>query len=99
MRTLGWVLRNPRIYRLSGWLVRNVGRHLPRWMLYNQLNVWGRQREIPPLPKQTFAELYTGRSRVAGNGARNRVGGKGAGGKGVEGKEAGEAGRENRDVQ
>ena len=87
MRALGWVLRSPKIYRLAGWLTRNVGRHLPRWLLYNRLNVWGWQREIPPLPKQTFAELYHQRGLVAVSGDR------------ADGNGAGEDSRENRDVQ
>ncbi len=69
MRGLGWVLGSPRLYRLAGWLTRNVGRHLPRWMLYNGLNVWGRQREIPPLPKQTFGELYRQQAPAVGKGS------------------------------
>ncbi len=100
MRALGLVLRSPNIYRLTGWLTRNVGRHLPRWLLYNRLNVWGRQREIPPLPKKTFAELYAERGPVASRGTQSQ----GEGSQLDEGRRlgesgAGEADRENRDVQ
>ncbi|MEO2048443.1 MAG: lactate utilization protein B [Pirellulales bacterium] len=74
MRGLGWVLSNPRIYRLTGWLARNVGSRLPRWIVYNRMNVWGRQREIPPLPKQTFQELYAQRDVAFEESSRNGVG-------------------------
>jgi hypothetical protein len=57
-----------------GWLTRNVGSRLPRWIVYNRMNVWGRQREIPPLPKQTFQELYAQRDVAIGESSRNGVG-------------------------
>ena len=27
-------------------------------MIYNPLNAWGRQREVPKAPKQSFREWY-----------------------------------------
>ena len=32
--------------------------HLPRFMMYNPLNAWGRQREVPAAPKSTFRQWY-----------------------------------------
>jgi L-lactate dehydrogenase complex protein LldF len=32
--------------------------HLPRFLLYNPLNPWGRQRELPAVPRQTFRQWY-----------------------------------------
>jgi L-lactate dehydrogenase complex protein LldF len=32
--------------------------HLPRFLLYNSLNPWGRHRELPAAPKQTFRQWY-----------------------------------------
>ena len=31
---------------------------LPRWMIYNSLNPWGKQRELPPVPKSSFRKLF-----------------------------------------
>ena len=58
MRVLGAVLRFVWLYRLAGWLARTVVPILPRGILYARANVWGRQRELPPMPKETFRDLY-----------------------------------------
>jgi len=58
MRAMGKVLGSPRLYRAA---VRAVGagvEHLPHAMLYNPLNVWGRQRDIPRAAPMTFRQWY-----------------------------------------
>jgi L-lactate dehydrogenase complex protein LldF len=58
MRLLGWVLGSTWRYRLAGWMARRVLPLLPRALVYRRWNVWGRQRELPPLPPRSFRELY-----------------------------------------
>ncbi len=58
MKLLGWVLRFTWLYRLAGWLTRRVVPLLPRQVVYARWNVWGRQRELPLMPPETFRELY-----------------------------------------
>jgi L-lactate dehydrogenase complex protein LldF len=42
-------------------------RVLPRFAIYNQLNAWGRHRDIPQPVKETFHEWYKKhRSHAAG---------------------------------
>ena len=31
---------------------------MPRLLVYNRFNAWGRQRELPPMPRYSFRELY-----------------------------------------
>ena len=31
---------------------------LPRGVLYGRWNAWGRQRELPPTPRESFRDLY-----------------------------------------
>jgi L-lactate dehydrogenase complex protein LldF len=31
--------------------------------VYNRLNAWGKQREIPEFPKKSFRELYASQQR------------------------------------
>jgi L-lactate dehydrogenase complex protein LldF len=52
------VLGHTWLYNLSGKMARFFIPILPRWMLYHRLNDWGKQRELPPFPKQSFRELY-----------------------------------------
>jgi L-lactate dehydrogenase complex protein LldF len=57
MAVLGWVLARPWAYRLGGSLMRWIIPKLPRRLAYGRWNVWGRQRELPPLPGKSFREL------------------------------------------
>ena len=58
MRMAGMVMRSPRLFAWSGRVARSVLPRLPRWMVYNRLNAWGRQRELPPMAPKSFAEQY-----------------------------------------
>ena len=52
------VLGRPWLYSLSGKIARWVLPKLPRFMIYNRFNAWGKQRELPLIPKQSFREMY-----------------------------------------
>jgi L-lactate dehydrogenase complex protein LldF len=58
MSATAFILRNPAIYRMAGWLGRNILPRLPRFMVYHRFNDWGRQRELPPMPRQSFHQWY-----------------------------------------
>jgi L-lactate dehydrogenase complex protein LldF len=49
-----FVLQRPLLYRVLGWLTRAMARWLPRPFLYPRMNAWGRQRELPPMPRESF---------------------------------------------
>ena len=57
MKIMGFILSREWTYKLAGKLMRLLMRVLPRKVLYNRLNGWGRQRELPPAPRKTFHEL------------------------------------------
>ncbi|HEV3339891.1 MAG TPA: lactate utilization protein B [Pirellulales bacterium] len=67
MRGASFVLRRTWLYALLGKLARTVVPWLPRWLLYNRFNPWGKQRELPRFPRQSFRELY--RNEVRGEDA------------------------------
>jgi L-lactate dehydrogenase complex protein LldF len=58
MKAAGVVLRYTWLYRAAGALARWLIPKLPRWLVYNRFNAWGRQRELPPLPAKSFRRLY-----------------------------------------
>ena len=66
---LALVLRYRAVYEAGGRILRFALRHLPRFVLYGPWNVWGRRRELPPAPKESFRDTWR-RTRVAGG--RNR---------------------------
>ena len=55
LRIAGYVLARPRLYRLATASARIAIRYLPRALLYSKLNAWGRDREVPVAPKESFA--------------------------------------------
>jgi L-lactate dehydrogenase complex protein LldF len=61
MKLASVVLRNPVLYKLAGWLGRTVVPRLPRFLVYNRLNGWGKQREMPEFPKSSFREQFRNR--------------------------------------
>lgn len=62
MKLASIVLRNGWLYRSAGRMARWIMPRLPRFMIYNRMNAWGRQRELPPFPKKSFRELYKQRN-------------------------------------
>ncbi|HWL07782.1 MAG TPA: 4Fe-4S dicluster domain-containing protein, partial [Planctomicrobium sp.] len=62
MKVGGFVLKSDRLYALSGKIGRLALRWLPRWAIYNPLNPWGRQRDLPPAPQESFRDMYRRRS-------------------------------------
>lgn len=57
----GWVLSRPWAFGLFGRLMRGFLRRAPRALIYNRLNVWGRQRELPSIPSKSFHQQWKAR--------------------------------------
>jgi L-lactate dehydrogenase complex protein LldF len=58
MQVAGKVLGNAKLYRVAVEAAGTGIERLPRFMMYNKLNAWGRQREVPAAPAQTFRQWY-----------------------------------------
>jgi L-lactate dehydrogenase complex protein LldF len=58
MKAAGVLLGSPALYRAALPVADSALRHLPRFALYNKMNTWGRQREMPHAPRQTFHQWY-----------------------------------------
>ncbi|ACL66509.1 protein of unknown function DUF162 [Anaeromyxobacter dehalogenans 2CP-1] len=67
MRLGGWILGHRALYELAGRLARLALRHLPRALLYGRWNAWGRQRELPAAPAESFRDAWR-RTRGGGRG-------------------------------
>lgn len=65
MKMAGKVLSRPKLYRLAVKSANAGLEYLPRLMIYNPLNAWGRQREVPKAGRQSFRDWY-----LANRGAR-----------------------------
>ena len=58
MKMVSWLFQHPSLYQTFGKIGRWVVPKLPRFLVYNGLNPWGKQRELPPMAKRSFADLY-----------------------------------------
>ena len=58
MRMAGKVLASPKLYRAAVKAANAGLEYLPRTMIYNPLNAWGRQREVPKAAPMTFRDWY-----------------------------------------
>ena len=63
MKWAGRVLSKPAWYNVIGKLTRWAMMRLPRPFLYNRLNEWGKDRELPEPPKESFGEWYRKREK------------------------------------
>jgi L-lactate dehydrogenase complex protein LldF len=58
MKVARIVLGSTWLFTTAGKLGRWIVPWLPRWLIYNPLNAWGKHREIPEFPRKSFRELY-----------------------------------------
>jgi L-lactate dehydrogenase complex protein LldF len=62
MKTAGRVLASPTLYAAAGKAAK-VMKVMPRFLLYNPANKWGKQRELPTPARQSFREQYRRRRK------------------------------------
>ena len=58
MKLGGALLNRPWLYAFAGKTARTLYPLMPRWLIYNGMNPWGKQRELPPMPKKSFREMW-----------------------------------------
>jgi L-lactate dehydrogenase complex protein LldF len=63
MKLAATLFRNPWLYKLVGRMARFWVPKLPRFLIYNPLNPWGRQRELPEMPKKSFRQVMAERGK------------------------------------
>ena len=63
MKVVSWTFRHPKVYATAGVLFRKIFPLLPTSLVYNRWNAWGKQRELPSIPKMSFREMYKKRKK------------------------------------
>ncbi|UVK53630.1 lactate utilization protein [Mesorhizobium sp. AR02] len=58
LKMAGRLLASPTLYRATIASLGGALKRLPNFLLYNPLNIWGRQRDLPDAPAQTFRDWY-----------------------------------------
>ena len=57
MSMLAIVLGMPWVYKTGGMLMRRIVPFMPRFLVFGPWNPWGLERELPPMPKESFRDL------------------------------------------
>ncbi len=63
LKTAAFLLRHPRLYAAMMGLGRVLLPRIPRRLLYNRFNLWGREREMPMPAEKSFNQIYRERKR------------------------------------
>ncbi|WP_296703729.1 lactate utilization protein B [Algoriphagus sp.] len=58
MKLANGIFKSPLAYKVSGKVLRATLKTLPNSIIYNPLNVWGKGRTVPEVPKESFKEWY-----------------------------------------
>jgi L-lactate dehydrogenase complex protein LldF len=58
LKVAGNVLSHPELYEIATTMADAALKMLPHFAIYNDLNAWGKHREVPEPPKQTFHQWY-----------------------------------------
>ncbi|PLZ04357.1 4Fe-4S ferredoxin [Burkholderia sp. WAC0059] len=58
LKMAGRLLASPTLYRATVKSLDGALRRLPNFVLYNPMNIWGRQRDLPDAPSTTFHAWY-----------------------------------------
>ena len=66
MKLAGALLSHPRAFRAAAEAGGAALRVMPHFAVYNRLNAWGRHRDNPEAPKETFHQWYA-RNRTKGS--------------------------------
>jgi L-lactate dehydrogenase complex protein LldF len=65
LKMAGRLLASPTLYRGTVASLGGALKRLPNFVLYNPLNIWGRQRDLPETPAETFHEWYKKNRKAA----------------------------------
>ncbi len=63
LKIAGKILSRGKLYDLSGKVARWAIDNLPRKLVYHSINVWGKERELPVVPPESFKQWYKKNSK------------------------------------
>ena len=58
MKLAGATLSKPVLYDFFGSMARKALKVTPDSLVYSSLNTWGKHRDLPEVPKESFKEWY-----------------------------------------
>ena len=64
LKLAGAIFERPTLYRFLGKSARVFLKLSPRFMVYHSLNPWGKARELPSPPRESFRDWYVKRKKI-----------------------------------
>jgi len=58
MKMANGIFKSPLAYKISGKMLRASLKTLPKSIIYNPMNAYGKSRDLPEVPKESFKEWY-----------------------------------------
>lgn len=58
MKLASGIFKSPLAYKISGKLMRSALKSLPDSLIYHPVNTWGKSRNLPNTPNETFQQWY-----------------------------------------
>jgi len=58
MKLANGIFKSPLAYKISVSLMRSALKSLPNSLIYHPLNIWGKNRNLPDAPKESFQQWY-----------------------------------------
>ena len=58
MKLANGIFKSPLAYKITGSLMRNAVKSLPNSLVYHPLNIWGKNRNLPDPPMESFQQWY-----------------------------------------
>lgn len=58
MKLASGIFKSPLAYKISGSLMRTALKTLPKSLIYHPINSWGKGRNLPETPKESFKDWY-----------------------------------------
>jgi len=58
MKLANGIFKSPLAYKISGNLMRTALKTLPKSLIYHPINSWGKGRNLPETPQESFKEWY-----------------------------------------
>ncbi|RBQ28782.1 lactate utilization protein B [Aliarcobacter vitoriensis] len=58
MKVTAWFMSKPALFDFMGKMARFIVPKLPKSIIYNKFNAWGKQRDLPKFPKKSFKEMF-----------------------------------------
>ncbi len=64
MKVASFAMQRPKLFRFGGAFARGMLRITPKSLMRNSwINPWGKQRDLPTMPKKSFRDLYLEREK------------------------------------